>query len=223
MHTVVTNETASYSALKVALIKIYGGRTLDQAQEDLVYAPPLGDKMPSEMLAQFRRILGRHPKQNPLLIHSLKREFLARLPYYARDPLIVMGNSPYIDEMAEHADALVQERKRRRHRDTIHSSSLTSDKDVQSHTLNNFDTPVMAEMLRVLNNINTKLNPDSKPTHGPQRFPRSLLIINNIFFNNPPHFFAHHAIHLHDRSSLATTLALSFKPPNRQPHWQNSP
>ena len=51
--------------------------------------------MPSELLAHLRQILGRHLKENPLLERTLKREFLTRLPTYARDPLILMGNADF--------------------------------------------------------------------------------------------------------------------------------
>ena len=64
--------------------------------------------MPSEMLAHLRQIFGRHLKENPLLEHTLKREFLTQLPTYARNPLILMGNAD-LDKMAEQADALVAE------------------------------------------------------------------------------------------------------------------
>ena len=106
MHHFLTNRVGDYFQFKNALIKTLG-RTLEQVQEELSFASGLGDKMPSKLLAHLRQILGRHLKENPLLEHTLKREFLTRLPTYARDPLTLMGNSD-LDRMAEQVDALVR-------------------------------------------------------------------------------------------------------------------
>ena len=78
----------------------------------MAYAPELDDNLPSEMLAQSRSILGRHLKTHPLLEHSLRRESLHGIPTYAGDLLTFMDN-PNLDQMAENADLLVNDRKRR--------------------------------------------------------------------------------------------------------------
>ena len=111
MHHLLTNGVGDCFQFKNALIKMFG-RTLEQVQEELSFASGLGDKMPSELLAHLRQVLGRHLKENPSLEHTLKREFLTRLSTYARDPLIIMSNAD-LDKMAEQADALVADRKRR--------------------------------------------------------------------------------------------------------------
>ena len=43
-------ENFNYFALKNSFYQTYG-RTMDQAREDLAFAPPLRDQLPSEMLA----------------------------------------------------------------------------------------------------------------------------------------------------------------------------
>ena len=68
--------------------------------------------MSSELLADLLSILGRHLQENSLLEGILKREFLARLPVYARDPFIIMGNAD-INHMAMQVDALIRDRKKR--------------------------------------------------------------------------------------------------------------
>ena len=87
--------------LKDALFETYN-RLLEQAQEDLIHALEIGDKLPSEMLSQIRSILGRHLKSHPLFEHSL---------VYARDLLTLMDN-PSLDQMATKADQLINDRKR---------------------------------------------------------------------------------------------------------------
>ena len=158
MHHLLTNGVGDYFQFKNALIKTFG-RTLEQVQEELSFASGLGDKMPSELLAHLRQILGRHLKENPLLEHTLKREFLTRLPTYARDPLILMGNAD-LDKMAEQADALVADRKRRNFRSpSQHSRFSTSNfSSGNSENHSSHDVPVMTEMLKLLTNINDKLN-----------------------------------------------------------------
>ena len=68
--------------------------------------------MPSELLADLRDILGSHLQEYLLLGGTLKREFLARLRVYARDPLIIMGKAD-LNHMAKLADALIRDRKKR--------------------------------------------------------------------------------------------------------------
>ena len=85
---------------------------MDQAQEDLAFAPPLGDQLPSEMLAHLCRIVGRHLNTNSFLEHSLRREFPPRQPDYVRDLLTLMEN-PTVNKMTEKADLLVSGRKPR--------------------------------------------------------------------------------------------------------------
>ena len=68
MYRSISEGSGDYFQLKSALIQTYG-RTLEQAQEELTFAPGLGDKMPTELLAQLRSILGRHLRENPLLSH----------------------------------------------------------------------------------------------------------------------------------------------------------
>ena len=103
MYRSISQGSGDYFQLKHALIQAYG-QTLEQAQKDLIFAPGLGDKMPMELLEQDSRTApmtvpqdstydsapGQHLQENPLLSYSLKREFLACLPTYARDPLIIM-------------------------------------------------------------------------------------------------------------------------------------
>jgi len=122
VNRVLSDGNCSYGTLKKALLTTYG-RTLEQAQEDLSFAPELGDKLPSEMLAQLRSLLGRHLREQPLLEHSLRREWLARLPPFARDLLTLMDN-PTLEKMAEKADQLINDRRRRHATPTLQSSYL---------------------------------------------------------------------------------------------------
>ena len=158
MHHLLTNRVGDYFQFKNALIKTFG-RTLEQVQEELSFASGLGDKMPSELLAHFRQILGRHLKENPLLEHTLKREFLTRMPTYARDPLILMGNAD-LDKMAEQADALVADRKRRNFRSPRQHSRFSTSNFASGNFDNHssYDVPGMTEMLKLLTNLNDKLN-----------------------------------------------------------------
>ena len=110
MYRSISEGSGDYFQLKHALIQTYR-RELEQAQKELTFAPGLGDKMPTELRKQLRSILGRHLRGNPLLSRSLKREFLARLPTYARDPSTIMRNVD-LDDMAEQGDVLVRDRKR---------------------------------------------------------------------------------------------------------------
>ena len=48
----VLSDTYSYTSLKQALLSTYG-KTVEEAQEDLSYAPELGNRLPSKMLAQL--------------------------------------------------------------------------------------------------------------------------------------------------------------------------
>ena len=143
---------------KNALIKTFG-RTLEQVQEELSFASGLGDIMPSELLAHLCQIFWRHPKESLVLEHTLKREFLTRLPTYSRDPLILMGNAD-LDNMAEQADVMVADRKRQNFRSpTQHFRSSTSNfSSGNSENHSSRDVPVMTEMLKLLTNINDKLN-----------------------------------------------------------------
>ena len=176
MHHFLTNGVGHYFQFKNTLIKTFG-RTLEQVQEKLSFASGLGDKMPSELLAHLRQILGRNLKENPLLEHTLKREFLTRLPIYARDPLILMGNAN-IDKVAEQADTLVSSRKRRNFRSqTQHSRFSTSNfSSSNSENHSSHDVPVMTEMLKLLTNINDKLNlngnnyTSGRPANSPLTF-----------------------------------------------------
>ena len=158
MHHFLTNGVGDYFRFKNALITTFG-RTLEQVQEELSFVSSLGDKMPSELLAHLRRILGRHLKENLLLEHTLKREFLTQLPAYARDHLILMGNSD-LDKLAEQADALVADRKRRNFcSPTQHSRFSTSNfSSGTSKNHSSHNVPVITEMLKLLTNINDKLN-----------------------------------------------------------------
>ena len=160
MHCVLSTNNCSYVALKDALFHTYG-RSLEKAQEDLAYAPELGDKLPSEMLAQLRSILGRHLKTHPLLEHSLRREFLHRIPTYARDLLTLMDN-PNLDQMAAKADLLVNDRKRRnflsaphRHytRDLVQHDVSSSTSVAPSPTV-----PLSNDVMQALSAIQDKLN-----------------------------------------------------------------
>ena len=52
MHRILSERNSRYMALKQALMPAYG-KTLEEAQENLFFAPELGDKLLSEMLAQL--------------------------------------------------------------------------------------------------------------------------------------------------------------------------
>ena len=203
MHHLLTNGVGYYFQFKNALIKTFG-RTLEQVQEELSFASGLRNKMPSEWLAHLCQILGRHLKENPLLEHILKREFLTRLPTYARDPLILIGNAD-LDKMAEQADALVADRKRRNFRSqTQHfrfsTSNFASDNsdDHSSH-----DVPVMTEMLKLLSNINDKLNLNGN-NYTSGRPPNS-----SLMFINPQPFPSR------SNARRFGNHQLSSQPPNR--------
>ena len=173
MYRSISEGSGDYFQLKSALIQTYG-RTLEQAQEELTFAPGLGDKMPTELLAQLRSILGRHLRENPLLSHSLKREFLARLPTYARDPLIIMRNVD-LDDMAEQADALVRDRKRNTIFDEQKRNpySRAANQQTNPNPNSSYDTPVMEHVLTMLQNINAKMQNTANNT-------------NSNIFQNPP-------------------------------------
>ena len=157
MYRSISEGSGDYFQLKSALIQTYG-RTLEQAQEELTFASGLGDKMPTELLAQLRSILGRHLRENPLLSHSLKRKFLARLPTYARDPLIIMRNVD-LDDMAEQADALARDRKRNTIFDEQKRNpySRAANQQTSPNPNSSYDTPVMEHVLTMLQNINAKM------------------------------------------------------------------
>ena len=57
MQYFLANGTGNYFQFKRVLIETYG-RTLDHAREEFECAPAFGDKMPSELLADLRSILG---------------------------------------------------------------------------------------------------------------------------------------------------------------------
>ena len=196
MHNVLSDGICDYFKLKNAFIKTYG-RTLDQAQEELAYAPGLGDQMPSELLARLRGILGRHLKQNTLLQHTLRQEFLARLPTYARDPLLLMANVEF-DKMTEHADSLVGDRKRRHENGNPALPRPFQQPDNYSSTTvpSNSDTPVIVEILKLLKSTNKKLN-EARQTNPTRK--------SNLFPNPAPRPLAH-------RSSNNFSTIPSHKP-----------
>ena len=126
----VLSDTYSYKSLKQALLSTYG-KTVEEAQENLSYAPELGNRLPSEMLAQLRNILGRHLKEHTYLEHLLRREWMTRLPVFVRDHLLLLDPSD-LDIMAEKADKLVNDRKRRyQHQDL----SSPQSQNISSHAL----------------------------------------------------------------------------------------
>ena len=45
--------------------------------EDLSYAPEVGNRLPSEMLAQLRNIFGRHLNKHTYLEHLLRPEWMS--------------------------------------------------------------------------------------------------------------------------------------------------
>ena len=219
MHNVLSDGICNYFKLKNALIKTYG-RTLDQAQEELAFAPGLGDQMPSELLARLRGILGRHLKQNILLQHTLRREFLARLPTYARDPLLLMENVE-IDKMAEYADSLVGDRKRRHEYSNPALPRPCQQPDNYSSTTvpSNSDTPVMVEILKLLESMNKKLNeaPQTNPTRQSNPIPnpaprplahRSSNNFSGIPSHKPPQAF------LPKRNFQSSSRTIPSHPPN---------
>ena len=122
--------------------------------------------------------MGRHLKTHPLLEHSLRREFLHRIPTYARNLLTLMDNSN-LDQMAAKADLLVNDRKRRnflsaphRHytRDLVQHDVSSPTSVTPSPTV-----PLSNDVIQALSAIQDKLNAIS-----------SLQVHTNIPSTQPP-------------------------------------
>ena len=160
MQSLLSHGTNDYSQLKEALYHTYG-RTIDQSIQDLSQVPELGDKLPSELLAQLRRTLGRHLQANPLLKHTIRREFFSRLPVYTRDMLTMMDN-PTLDELAQKADALISNRNQYSI-DRAISSHSQQNKTATEHNIHSSgymtqDHKITDELVKTLQNLNSKLD-----------------------------------------------------------------
>ena len=110
------------------------------------------------MLSQLRSILGRHLKSHPLLEHSLRREFLARIPLYACDLLTLMDNSN-LDQTAAKAHQLVNDRKRHNSSSSrSHFSDNPSNLNVLSSGSASGNSSLVTNIMHTLDAIQTKLN-----------------------------------------------------------------
>ena len=91
-----------YSYLKAALIKIFG-QTEDHKLDQLLHACELGDRKPTELLAEMCKLLG--TKGSPVL---LKKLFMDRLPSSVRR-VFVAGPIDNLDDVARRADRVFAE------------------------------------------------------------------------------------------------------------------
>ena len=91
-----------YSYLKAALVKIFG-QTEEHQVDQLLHACELGDRKPTELLAEMRKLLG--AKGSPVL---LKKLFMDRLPSSVRR-VLVAGPIDNLDDVARRADREVAE------------------------------------------------------------------------------------------------------------------
>ena len=91
-----------YSYLKAALIKIFN-QTEEHKLDQLLHACELGDRKPTELLAEMRKLLG--TEGSPVL---LKKLFMDRLPSSVRR-VLVAGPIDNLDDVARRADRVFAE------------------------------------------------------------------------------------------------------------------
>ena len=91
-----------YSYLKAALIKIFD-QTEEHKLDQLLHACELGDRKPTELLAEMRKLLG--TEGSPVL---LKKLFMDRLPSSVRR-VLVAGPIDNLDDVARRADLVFAE------------------------------------------------------------------------------------------------------------------
>ena len=91
-----------YSYLKAALIKIFD-QTEEHKLDQLLHACELGDRKPTELLAEMRKLLG--TEGSPVL---LKKLFMDRLPSSVRR-VLVAGPIDNLDDLARRADRVFAE------------------------------------------------------------------------------------------------------------------
>ena len=93
-----------YSYLKTALVKIFG-QTKEHKLDQLLHACELGDRKPTELLAEMHKLLG--AKGSPVV---LKKLFMDRLPSSVRR-VLVAGPIDNLDDVACHADRVLAENR----------------------------------------------------------------------------------------------------------------
>ena len=91
-----------YSYLKAALIEIFG-QTEEHQLDQLLHACDLGDREPTELLAEMRKLLG--TKGSPVL---LKKLFMDRFPSDVWR-VFVVGPMDNLDDVARRADRVLAE------------------------------------------------------------------------------------------------------------------
>ena len=93
-----------YSYLKAALVKIFG-QTKEHQLDQLLHACELGDRKPTELLAEMRKLLG---VKDSLVL--LKKLFMDKLPSSVRR-VFVTGPIDNLDNVTSRADRVVAENR----------------------------------------------------------------------------------------------------------------
>ena len=115
----------SYATLKAALTNIYTV-PLHQKFQKLSDAPAMGDRTPSQLLADLTSILGHPYELDDTATWLLRTEFLQRLPANARTILSAFS-SQSLQDLAQKADSIMLHERR-----SVSSSSFPQD-DVLSY------------------------------------------------------------------------------------------
>ena len=200
-------DSCSYAMLKNGVIATFAD-PLHQRYEQLCNAPALGDRRPSQMLFDLKRILGPHElSKDQTAEWFLRTQFLSRLPTDVQHILAAFQNAS-IEELAKTADSVISSQNTSFKCTNMPNSSTLA---TPACSLRRLDQSYLSELTAVkqqLNSLQMQLNQSlssasysTVPQHRrPQSFPHQNYMRRGAPSFNRPRF-----------------PGLSFRPPFSRP------